>query len=307
MGDHHRCRPHGDAQCHPPPAHHRRGGLRPRLCAGGRTHRRPHPRRWPPAPAALAAALRPDHRGHRRHRTPARLRWQRHSRRDAGVCRARLCGELGRVARRPHGDRHQQRRRLPDRHRAEGGGARSAGDPRRPHDRDRRSTRPRPRHGHPGRNRQGHRQGKGHQAGDRSFGLRPSRRRRCARRHPLRRRGDVWRLVAGRPPLQPLRRQTDLGRRARRLPPRHRTPPDQPRRPPDGGLRRGRRRSFRPHGRHAQSHTFAIRKPDASHTAGLDHAAGRRHQAEVEDVARLPERRQGVGRATRRPRRVRKR
>ena len=103
----------------------------------------------------------------------------------------------------------------------------------------------RARPGHPGRGRQGHGQGPRRQAGHRRRGLRPGRRGRGARGDRLRRGGDVGRLVAGRASVVALRRQADLGRGRRPVPPRSRAPADRRRwrRGGDRGGRRQRRRS----------------------------------------------------------------
>ena len=109
------------------------GRLRPRLCAGLRAAGRSHARRRPAAPPAVAHPRRPDRHRHRRDRAAADLCRQRHSRRHAGLGGARLRGRTTACQPgRPHGRRHQQRRRLPHRDRAQGGRARRAGDRRRP-------------------------------------------------------------------------------------------------------------------------------------------------------------------------------
>ena len=120
------------AKCPLAAANGRGRALRPRLCAGGRAGRRPQPRRRPSAAAGVEDSRPPRGHRHRRHRAPAGLCGQRSAGCDAGLGGARLRGQLGGVARRPHGDRDQQRRRLPHRDHADRGRADRAGDPRRP-------------------------------------------------------------------------------------------------------------------------------------------------------------------------------
>ena len=111
----------------------------------------------------------------------------------------------------------EQRRRLPHRAGAEGGGARGAGGRRCPRTRRRaRFPRRRARAGHPRPDRARRRQGQGRGPGRRRDDLRRRGRGRGARGDRLRRGRHVGRLVAGRAPVVPLRRQAGLGRGSRR-------------------------------------------------------------------------------------------
>ena len=175
---------------------------------------RPHAGDGRSAAPALADPRGTGRHRDRRDRAAALLRGQRPARRHAGLGRARLRGQLGRRPGRPHRGRHQQRRRLPHRDRASGGGAGRC-----PCIVDARAD--------------GRRRADCRRRARWASASRPAwASRRCAaasgstgvalcaqagegardRGHRLRRGRHVGRLVAGRAPLVALRRQADLGR-----------------------------------------------------------------------------------------------
>jgi len=133
---------------------------------------------------------------------------------------------------------------------------------------------------------------------------------------PVRRGGDVGRLVAGGAPVVALRRQAHLGRGGGAVPPRPGARAHGGRRcalraDGGGGLGRAGARCLPrrcPRGREGcgqgggwqgqpQGGAEGVVRGRGRDRAGLDHARGRGPREAHEDVARLPERREGVGRS----------